>query len=230
MGFVDGCYLQLILLAIFKQRAHSCKKGLALIYLGDNCLIWYKNSSNVKFYTRNIRGELMLLTDFMNENFLNLELRPPLFYSWDIGIRFELGIDWKREYDYPNNPYLLGCYNRAITLFDFVHSPADDIFVVIDVNDFNNGKNIKRHLKNFSPYVEKPLLYRLNHQIKPYIFPEDDEKGLYKTHRFTLKCKTSDFKYIPLLKAICNQDLGIRPNIFHRVYFINISTFAPKKM
>jgi len=24
----------------------------------------------------------MLLNDFMNENFPNLELRPPLFYSW----------------------------------------------------------------------------------------------------------------------------------------------------
>lgn len=28
----------------------------------------------------------MLLYDFMNENFTNLELTPPLFYSWDIGI------------------------------------------------------------------------------------------------------------------------------------------------
>jgi Domain of unknown function (DUF3885) len=57
----------------------------------------------------------------------------------------------------------------------------------------------------------------------PYIFPEDDEEGIYKTYRFTLKCETSDFKYIPLLKAICNQDLGIKPSIFHRVYFININ-------
>ncbi|MGE8207660.1 hypothetical protein ACQKP0_24625 [Heyndrickxia sp. NPDC080065] len=45
-------------------------------------------------------------------------------------------------------------------------------------------------------------MYRLNNQIKPYIFPEDNEEGIYKTHRFTLKCKTIDFKYIPLLKAI----------------------------
>jgi hypothetical protein len=46
----------------------------------------------------------MLLNDYMNETFPNLELRPPLFYSWDIGIRFELVVEWKREYDYPNNP------------------------------------------------------------------------------------------------------------------------------
>ncbi|AGG04856.1 hypothetical protein H175_233p002 (plasmid) [Bacillus thuringiensis serovar thuringiensis str. IS5056] len=41
------------------------------------------------------------------------------------------------------------------------------------------------------------------------------EHGTYKTHRFTLKCKASDFNYIPLLKAICNKDMRIRPSIFH---------------
>lgn len=56
----------------------------------------------------------------------------------------------------------------------------------------------------------------------PYIFSKDDEEGIYKTHRFTLKCKTSDLKYVPLLKAICHHDLGLKPSIFHRVYFINI--------
>lgn len=99
----------------------------------------------------------MHLNDFLNENFPNLELRPPLFYSWDVGIRFELGVDWKREYDYPNNPYIQGCYKRAITLFEAVHSQTDNIFIVIDVNDFNKGKNLKNKLNNFSPYVEKSL-------------------------------------------------------------------------
>ncbi|MES1046754.1 DUF3885 domain-containing protein [Heyndrickxia oleronia] len=165
----------------------------------------------------------MQLNEFMHKNYPNLELRPPLFYSWDIGIRFELGVEWKRDYDYPNNPYILRCYKRAITLFESVHSPTEDIFVVMDVNDFDKGKNLKHQLKNFLLYVKKPLLFSLKYQELPYIFPEDDEEGTYKTHRFTLKCKTSDFKYVSLLKAICNQDMGLEPRIFHRVYFININ-------
>ena len=165
----------------------------------------------------------MQLNEFMHKNNPNLDLRPPLFYSWDIGIRFELGVEWKRDYDYPNNPYILRCYKRAITLFESVHSPTEDIFVVIDVNDFVKGKNLKHQLKNFRLYVKKPLLFSLKYQELPYIFPEDDEEGTYKTHRFTLKCKTSDFKYVSLLKAICNQDMGLEPRIFHRVYFININ-------
>ncbi len=164
----------------------------------------------------------MQIDDYIKKIFPGLELRPPLFYNWETGIRFELGVEWKREYDYPNNPYVLGGYKRAITLFEALHSPSDDIFVVMDVNDFDKGKNIRHQLKNFSPYVEKSLLFRLKHQALPYIFPEDDEESTYKTHRFTLKCKTSDFKYVPLLKAICNQDLGLKPSLFHRVYFINI--------
>ncbi len=66
-------------------------------------------------------------------------------------------------------------------------------------------------------------MYRLKHQTNPYIFPEEDEEGTYKTHRFSLKCKTNEFKYNSLLKAICNQDLGISPRVFHRAYFININ-------
>lgn len=124
----------------------------------------------------------------------------------------------------PKQPLFTWVYNRAITLFKSLHSPTDDIFIVVDINDFDKSKTFKHKLKNFSPYVkEKSLLYRLNHKIVPYIFPEDNEEGTYKTHRFTLKCKTSHFKYVSMLKAICNQDLGINPSIFHRVYFININ-------
>lgn len=57
----------------------------------------------------------------------------------------------------------------------------------------------------------------------PYIFTEDDDEGTYKTHRFTLLCKPKELKYKPLLKAICNQDLGIRPSLCHRVYFIDLN-------
>ncbi|MFF3025689.1 DUF3885 domain-containing protein [Gottfriedia sp. NPDC057948] len=92
-----------------------------------------------------------------------------------------------------------------------------------DVNDFERGKQIKRKLVNFPPYVEKSLLYKLKHQTKPYVFPEDDEEGTHKTHRFSLKCNTNEFKYHSLLKAICNHYLGISPRVFHRVYFININ-------
>ncbi|ALC85240.1 hypothetical protein AM499_04975 [Bacillus sp. FJAT-22090] len=165
----------------------------------------------------------MALNNFMNENFPNLELRPALFYNWDIGIRFQLGVDYDSDYCYENRPYLKGVYNRAITLFKTLHLQKDEIFVVANVNDFGDFAAFNRKLNIFSKYIQdKSVLNKLTHTTLPYVFPEDDEDGKYKTHRFILKCKTSEIKYIPLLKAICNQDMGIKPKIYHDVFFINI--------
>ncbi|TNP04742.1 DUF3885 domain-containing protein [Bacillus pacificus] len=166
----------------------------------------------------------MRLKEYMLETFSNLELRPPLFYSWAIGIRFKLGVNYDYNNIYENCPYLEGVYNRAITLFQSLHSETDDMYIVVDVDDYADGENFKHKLNIFSKYVkEKSDLFKLQKNTIPYVFPEDDEGGVYKTHRYTLKCKVSDLKYIPMIKAICNQDMGIKPRIFHRVYFININ-------
>ncbi|MGG0289797.1 DUF3885 domain-containing protein [Bacillus pacificus] len=164
----------------------------------------------------------MRLKEYMLETFPNLELRPPLFYSWAIGIRFRLGVNYDCTNIYENCPYLEGVYNRAITLFQSLHATEDDIYIVVDVNDYADGETFKHKLNIFSKYVkEKSDLFKLHKNTIPYVFPEDDEDGVYKTHRYTLKCKVSDLKYIPMIKAICNQDMGIKPRIFHMVYFIN---------
>ena len=169
-------------------------------------------------------GVEMRLKEYMLETFPNLELRPPLFYNGDIGIRFKLGVNYDCTNIYENCPYLEGVYNRAITLFQSLHSKTDDMYIVVDVNDYADGETFKHKLNIFSKYVkEKSDLFKLQKNTIPYVFPEDDEDGLYKTHRFTLKCKVSDLKYIPMLKAMCNQDMGIKPRIFHMVYFININ-------
>lgn len=169
-------------------------------------------------------GVEMRLNEYMLETFPNLELRPPLFYNGDIGIRFKLGANYDYNNIHENCPYLEGVYNRAIALFQSLHSKTDDIYIVVDVNDYADGETFKHKLNIFSKYVkEKSDLFKLQKNTIPYVFPEDDEDGLYKTHRFTLKCKVSDLKYIPMLKAICNQDMGIKPSIFHRVYFINVN-------
>ncbi|MEW9109591.1 MAG: DUF3885 domain-containing protein [Cytobacillus gottheilii] len=166
----------------------------------------------------------MQVDQFMESNFSGLALRPPLFYHWDVGIRFELGVDYEFDNIYENCPYIRGVYDRAITLFKTVHSPADDLFMVVDVHDYAEGEVFKRKLNTFSKYIKKKsVLYKLQENTIPFVFPEDDEDGEYKTYRFTLKCKAEDIAYIPLLKAICNQDMALQPKIFHYVYFINMT-------
>lgn len=166
----------------------------------------------------------MVLERYMLRNFPNLELRPPLFYNWDIGIRFELGVNYDVDDASENSPYIKEVYKRAITLFKTLHLPNDDIYLVVDVNDFADSETFKRKVNIFSKYVkEKSVLLQLQQKTIPYILPEDNEDGTYRTHRFTLKCKTSDLQFVPMLKAICNQDIGISPRISHRSYFITRS-------
>ncbi|MOA57505.1 hypothetical protein D3C78_1816990 [compost metagenome] len=37
-----------------------------------------------------------------------------------------------------------------------------------------------------------------------------------------IDCKVRDVDYQNLLKAICNQDVGIKPSIYHDVFFLNL--------
>ncbi|MEC3543560.1 hypothetical protein P9135_27155, partial [Bacillus thuringiensis] len=84
-------------------------------------------------------GIEMRLNEYMLETFPNLELRPPLFYNWDIGIRFRLGVDYDCNNIYENSLYLEGVYKRTINLFQSLHSTKYDIYIVVYVNYHSNG-------------------------------------------------------------------------------------------
>ncbi|WP_186579570.1 DUF3885 domain-containing protein [Aquibacillus kalidii] len=160
----------------------------------------------------------------MQENFPGLELRAALFYDWPIGIRFKLGVGYDVEYAYENSPYLNGVNKRANTLFQAIHASDDDLYMVVDVYDFADGATFRHKLNIFSKYIgDKNVLFKLQHHTIPFVYPEDNEDGVFQTHRFTLKCNTSDIASPHLIKAICNQDMGLTPSISHRVYFINRS-------
>lgn len=164
----------------------------------------------------------LLLDKYMREVFPDLQLRPPLYYNWAFSLRFELGENYDADNVYENCPYLTKVYKRAVTLFESIHSPEEDIYIVVDVDDFGDGGTFQHKLNIFSKYInKKAVLAKLQQHTIPYIFPEDDEDKTFRTHRFFLKCKIPDIQYIPMLKAICNQDMGIKPSISYRTYFIN---------
>jgi len=164
----------------------------------------------------------MTLNDFMMNSFPGLKLGSPLFYSWDASIRFELGVNESSVSIHENPLYLQGVYRRAIDLFEALHAPEDELYLVVDVHDFGKRYALRRKLNVFAKYVKKnSALRRLQHENRPYIYPEDDEDRTYRTHRFSLRCRRSDFRYAALLKAICNQDMGISPCIHYPIYFVN---------
>lgn len=164
----------------------------------------------------------MTLEKYMMQKFPNLNLKPPLFYLWQTGIRFELGVNDQTDCIQNYHVYLKEVYKRAITLFESVHNSNDEIYIVVDVGDYANGKAFQHKLNVFAKYVkEKSLLLKLQHQTIPYMSPEDEEDN-FKTQRFILECTPSDFQYKSMIQAICNHEMGIKPSISHRVYFVNV--------
>ncbi len=160
----------------------------------------------------------MLLQSFMKEHYPNLLLRPPLFYRANVGIRFELGHFTEGVHTISDARYLQGSYERARLLFEALHAPEDEIFIVMDVWHDEKGTFLTSKLKNYRRYVAKEWLFKLNVQT---IALHEEEGSI---ERFSLKCRTSDVQYSKLLKDICRQDLGMQPNLFHPVYVINMRT------
>lgn len=163
----------------------------------------------------------MFFDDYMSEKFPNLILRPPLFYNWHIGIRFELGNPDEDD----EGVYMERVYKRSLELFKSLHLVEDDIMVVANVHHAGEENMLKRRkLKIFNHYLKrKEVLIQLQHKVIPYVFEDIYEIDNFNTHRYTLQCRGSDLKYINLVKAICNQDMGLRPKIYHDVFFINLT-------
>ena len=161
----------------------------------------------------------MTLSDYMNQIFPDLTIRPPLFYNWNIGIRFELGNPNDKDVE----SYMKRVYERAITIFNSLHLADDEIMIVANVHHAGEENELKRRkIKIFNHYIKsKEVLIRLQHKVIPYVFEDVYEIYDFETHRYTLACNVSDVKYMNLIKAICNHDMNITPKIYHDIFFIN---------
>ncbi|MFA1642913.1 DUF3885 domain-containing protein [Chryseomicrobium imtechense] len=160
-----------------------------------------------------------MLNDYLDTNFSSLELKVPLFYNWPVGIRFELG-DPEEDDD---KMYMNRVYSRAISLMKSLHSNHDELLVL--VNAHYAGVPLRRRVPRvFNHYIKsKAVLSKLQSQTIPYVYAEEFdvfEENL-TTNRFYLECTLNDIKFVNLLKAIGNHYLGIKPNTFHDVFFIN---------
>ncbi|MEM5010026.1 DUF3885 domain-containing protein [Niallia taxi] len=158
---------------------------------------------------------------FLQSYFKDLELKPPLFYSWNYGLRFEIAdpIKWNEKGG------MSQAYERSTTLFNEVFAIDDNIIFVTDVHTFKSNKYLqKRPLNVYSKFIKsKQKLYQLSHQTLPEL---EEEDGV--THRFSLICNKSEIRYASLLKAICHEDMGDSQTILrgdrrigYNIYLIN---------
>ena len=108
---------------------------------------------------------------FMKKHFNNLTLRPPLFYSWKYGIRFEISMPGVEHEDKSN---LQQIKERSTGIFNHVFQDTDEILLITDIHcEKNNTFLQKRPTNVYQKYVKnKELLKKLQHNVLPNVFSE----------------------------------------------------------
>lgn len=160
-----------------------------------------------------------MLNDYLTNNFPGLKLRKPLFYSWDIGLRFELGdpnMPWKIESKY-NEEYFNLLVSRAEQLFSKAFDHEDVIVVVLQAYCYGRKKLQKRNylfsqIENFNS--QKVIFSRVKSLY------EDDNGSAY-WRRATIEIHKEQLNPHSIFKAISNIDFGDRtPRASGELYFI----------
>ena len=173
-----------------------------------------------------------VLSQFMKEHFYNLTLRPPLFYSWEYGIRFEISMPSLELEDKSNIQQIK---DRSTGIFNKVFQEMDGILLVTDIHcEKNNTYLQKRPTLVYQKYIkDKELRRQLQHRVLPSVFLENEDGEDYidtVTHRFVLSCKKTDIRYKQLLTAISYENTPHPARIFKGfprygmdIYFINVT-------
>jgi|UniRef100_UPI0035B54621 hypothetical protein len=133
------------------------------------------------------------LSLFMKEHFDNLTLRPPLFYLWKYGIRFEISIPRVEHEDKSN---LQQIEERINSIFNKVFNDGDEMLLITDIHCERNDSFLqKRPTKVYQKYIkDKELRLKLKYRMLPSVFLEDDED--YEemvTHRLFCPVKRATF-------------------------------------
>ena len=169
----------------------------------------------------------------MKNKFKDLILESPLFYSWNVGIRFEIApknidnfLDDKQTKI--NEQYFLKALNRAITIFDFIFQDDDEIIFVYQ--QFSDGrKTIGKnnfYLQQIKNLADKEIEFS---DIRESKTDDRFEKKAYCLKQFTVKVSKDDINYIAILEASINSDFTTRNKRFipyGYCYFINTSNHS----
>lgn len=151
---------------------------------------------------------ILRIDRYMQEKFPDLELCSPLFYNWDIGIRFELE---KRDPEQSEKDYIEHVFYRSEKLFNAFFDPSDEMYLVsnIYVERLNKKRFFptivknKKTLRNVASY---PI-------VNPYIDDDEPEEDR-KAKRIILKCHKKDLRKNIIRKYFYSE--------VAEIFFINV--------
>ena len=160
--------------------------------------------------------------EFLNDNFFKgFQLRKPLFYSWDYGLRFDLQVGETNTDQYFNE-----VVRRSATLFEIAFDSLDSVYFVLMDREF------KRNKIRFSNYAFRQLSGLLKSEISytkatNLYYPNDK---FDKRNIAIIKLSPDRINFRNILTAIAHSDFPPRkPRLDElgmftakEVYFVNI--------
>ncbi|NTW33687.1 MAG: DUF3885 domain-containing protein [Bacteroidetes bacterium] len=159
--------------------------------------------------------------NFLNDNFKGLRLRQPLFYSWDIGLRFDLQVG-----STDTDEYFQEVTRRASTIFQTAFDNLDNVFLV-----FMDYKYKRRKIR-FSNFTFRQInnLQRADicYSKEKRLYELDDKLDIRNIA--CIKTTVSKINFKNILIAIGHTDFPPRQprldqnGVFtsKEVYFLNI--------
>lgn len=157
--------------------------------------------------------------NFLFKYFKWLQIKKPLFYNWNIWIRFDL--QWKNPSkdsdDCFTDKYFNDVQYRAKKLLEYTFESDDEVIIVL-----NSFKLRKRKIKK-SNFIFKQIL---NFNKEDILFKKI--KWLYQTddsfNQAIIWVKFSTLNYSEIFVGISHKDFwNMQPYIWEEVFFINIT-------
>ena len=157
---------------------------------------------------------------FLKENFAELKLRKPLFYSWNIGLRFDLQGENLNTRD---DEYFVEVIRRATTIFETAFEPSDKLFFIF--KDYRKCREKVRPTNYTFKQIDKLEKNEIYYIREKSVYYPDDEYNVA-----LVNLTTDRINYKNILTAIGHTDFPPRqPRLDERgvftskeIYFVNI--------
>lgn len=158
---------------------------------------------------------------FLNDNFKKLRLRKPMFYSWNVGLRFDLQVG-----ETNTDEYFKEVTKRATTIFETAFDKSDKVFLIF--MDFKYRRKKIRFSNFMFQQIENLKKTEVSYSKEKRLYESEDKFDVRNIA--IIKTTRQEMNYANILNAIGHTDFGSRqPRLDQKsfftakeVYFVNI--------
>ncbi|WP_400191958.1 DUF3885 domain-containing protein [Hymenobacter sp. B81] len=153
------------------------------------------------------------LNHFLHQHFPGLKLQTGLFYSWPVGLRFELATD---THIATTDDYFREAVHRASVLFQAVFQPDDEVLVV-----YQQPADKRRRIRVGNFLLRQCGIGRSQVRFQRIPAPHPDSY-CRQWHRASFLTPAAAIHFPAILTALAHQDFPPRKPALHgEVFFIH---------